>query len=194
MFIGVRMYVKIFYFITSMMPAYILFTIQIYFSYSPFSEKFLYLIVVSLFGIALIMGKSLELLLRKRVKMGSGYKNVGFRRISIKNRNSDVTSFLLGTILPSVILIDGSYLSSLFIFISLQLVLYKLVMRSSSIFPNVVLIMSKVDVCELENGNYIISSARFDNDERDGCYKLGDSKDCNVYVLSRKKEEETDGI
>ncbi|WP_233723936.1 hypothetical protein [Listeria ivanovii] len=75
----------------------------------------------------------------------------------ITKKNGDVVAFLTGTILSSVLVFQDELLVTLAIFISLQILIFMLTIRSSSVFPNVLLIFFCMDIYELEDGNYILT-------------------------------------
>lgn len=55
--------------------------------------------------------------------------------------NEEIVSFLLGSILPSIIVIENSFFWTIMTFLLIQLLIYKLMVNTSSIFINIWLII-----------------------------------------------------
>ena len=67
---------------------------------------------------------------------------------NIQQKNGNVISFLLGNIFPSVIIIENNIIICVIFFIVLQFLIFKVVMNSTDIFPNVILILCRVDIIQ----------------------------------------------
>lgn len=106
------------------------------------------------------------------------------------SKNGDVISFLLSVILPSVITISDHFYINLVTFIILQVLIYKLMVRSNNIFPNILMIILDMDIYEVEinkqtNIRYIIT---FNGKKinRGIISRIGDSTSCNTYILEEQ--------
>lgn len=179
MFDGTSWKFRILYFLTSMAPAYFLFI---------FTQSRLD-ILVSL-GLLLVM-ISLSLVLKKWIeKRGNqGVRKPDYFVTKIESKNGEMPSFLLGVILPSVISGTENFVTNLAIFIILQVCLFVLMIKSSSILPNVFLILLGLNIFEMEDGKFIFSFRKRltdSDDEYISITRLGDSNTCNTYI--RKKE------
>lgn len=179
MFDGTSWKFRILYFLTSMAPAYFLFI----FTQSKLD------ILVSL-GLFLIM-ISLSLILKKWIEKreSQGVRKPRYFVSKIESKNGDISSFLLGVILPSVISGTENFIVDLAIFITLQVCLFVLMIKSSSILPNVFLILLGLNIFEMEDGKFILSFRKRlidSGDEYISITRLGDSNTCNTYIRKRK--------
>lgn len=178
MFDGTSPLFKILYFFTAMAPAYFLFIFT--------QAKLDVLTSLGLFLITISCTIVLKIMIEKRAD--EGIKTPKYTVPKIEKKNGEIPSFLLGVILPSVIGGADKFIINLTIFIVLQLCLFLLMMKSSSVFPNVLLILVGLNIFEMDDGKYIFSFRKklVDVDETIiSITVLGDSNTCNTYV--RKK-------
>lgn len=181
MFEGTTFLFKLLYFFTAMVPAYILF---------HFQNHQDYLAVVGFILIGVAIGIKLKMMLQNRANKKQGVGDNRYKLPEIININGDITSFLLGVIIPSVIDISDTWRDKMMIFLGCQLLLFILMTRSSSIFSNVILILLGTNIFEMENGDYIISLSSHLAKKTDhfvSVRRLGDSEFCNTYI---KEENE----
>ncbi|CDI46125.1 hypothetical protein [Lactococcus lactis] len=179
MFDGTSWLFKILYFLTAMSPAYFLFIFT--------QVKLGVLGSIGLFLIISLCTIPLKIMIEKSAD--EGVKTPKYEVTKIETKNGEIPSFLLGVILPSVIGGADNFIMNLIIFIVLQLCLFILMIKSSSILPNVLLIFMGLNIFEMEDGKYIFSSRKklVEIDETTiSITRLGDSNTCNTYV--RKKE------
>lgn len=161
MFFGTKSWFKILYFITAMSPAYILYSLHLYardeiciFVLSGYKIPVITLILVKLF---LLLGLIMRKILIRVTKDNENpyHLNHSYREIIDQNGTSLV--FLLGVIIPSVIYIENSLTINLIIFLFIQYLLYTLMSNSTTLFPNIVLIIYGIHSFRLRDGKYLVS-------------------------------------
>ncbi|WP_185346758.1 MULTISPECIES: hypothetical protein [Listeria] len=192
-FEGTSFRFKFTYFITAMAPAYILFGLQVQMQQKAGDDATSYWVIGTFLLISVCMLFCLKKLLNKRYKEKSGLN----LKLTIKNKrqivkkNGDVVAFLMGTILPSVLVIDGHTKETLVIFVILQVLIFILTTRSSNVFPNIVLMLAKVDIYELDDGKYILTlNERLKTSESSTMIvSLGDSEFCNTYLIAEENRK-----
>lgn len=202
MFFGTRFYYKILYFITALTPAYILFSLQIYsyffegkikYNFFGYNVDIVLLAIVFLILILIILGYLLKKLIIQQ------YKNPKTDRVlekdkykyksgRVKVKNGSVVSFLLGNIIPSVIIIENNLISSLFCFVLLHFLIYKLIINSTDVFPNVLLILYKIDLCKTENNDYLFVFYEGKSKESE-IYIIGNPNKSKLYITKRRRDE-----
>ncbi|MGG0293729.1 antibiotic resistance protein VanZ [Bacillus pacificus] len=198
MFYGTRFSYNLLYFLTAMSPAYFLFLLQVNQKFNnPFNKKIfgisfnVYIWCLILFFILTIMAVILRALLKLQFKQGLGtpvlrnelYK---FSKANIEESNGSVISFLLGNIIPVVLIMENSIKEATVVFILLQVIVFILTVKSSEIFPNIVLIILGLDICKTKDGNYLfIFNGEDNNPER--VYQLGDAGKSKLYITAYKK-------
>ena len=179
MFDGTSWKFRILYFLTSMTPAYLLFIFT--------QIKFDILLLLGLFLIMISLSIVLKRLIEKRGNQG--VRNPRYLVSKIESKNGEIPSFLLGVILPSVISGTEEFIINLIIFITLQVCIFVLMIKSSSILPNVFLIFLGLNIFEMDDGKYIFSFRKRlidSGDEYISITRLGDSNTCNTYVRKRE--------
>ncbi|MHB0862416.1 hypothetical protein ACYCS5_14455 [Paenibacillus sp. SEL3] len=109
---------------------------------------------------------------------------MNLREVKITQVNGDVVSFLLGVILPAVIFIEDSIAICMIVFLGLQFIIFLLVTKSSSVFPNIMAILFNMNVFILDNGNYIISNEEIiGNFESVTVIRIGDNSNLIGYII-----------
>ena len=195
MFEGTNFIFRIFYFLTMMLPAYILYIMKIFDQQKEnvLNNKIIYLII-SGFLISVIISYILNIM----IKNSSGYqKEITIEQIISKN--GDILSFLLGTVISSVITFESIVLS-IVSFIFIQIIIYQLMIKSSTIFPNIVMtLFFKMNIYKVttqkktsknsavENTLYLIN---FSNEtiQKGNIQRIGDSNKSNIYYFKRGEE------
>ncbi|EMC49358.1 hypothetical protein [Streptococcus mutans] len=177
MFEGTSFIFKILYFLTAMMPAYMLFCAQ--------SNLYLWILpTVILFmsiGIGLLLKFSLQNRAQKNLGVGISNYTVGV----VNSKNGDITAFLLGVIIPSVISLSDDLTIKVIGFLILQILLFILMIKSSSIFPNILMLLLGMNIFELDDGKYIIaftSQLASKQDNKINIRRMGDSEFCSTYI------------
>ncbi|HHF7032423.1 hypothetical protein [Streptococcus mutans] len=177
MFEGTSFIFKILYFLTAMMPAYILFCAQsnLYLWISPI------IIFIASVGIGFLLKSSLRDRAQKRLGVGISDYAVGV----VNSKNGDITSFLLGVVIPSVISLSDTLSVKIIGFLVLQLLLFILMIKSSSIFPNILMLLLGMNIFELDDGKYIVafsSQLASKQDNKVNIRRMGDSEFCSTYI------------
>ena len=198
LFYGTRLFYDLLYFVTSMSPAYLLFLLQINqkfkqpFDWSIFNFQ---ITIYSWCGISLVIlilfSLLLKCLLRRQFQNGSGTPVTAtdlryFFKSNIAEANGNVISFLLGNILPAVLILEHSLAEAIAVFISLQFIIFILIKKSSDIFPNIMLLLLGVDLCKTKQGHYVFILAGDDHDAL-RVYQIGDAAKSKTYITAYKK-------
>lgn len=198
MFYGTRFNYNLLYFITAMSPAYFLFLLQVNEKFDqPFDKVIyglnfnIYVWCAILFTFVVILALTLKKLLYIQYTKGLGTpvmpnKFQKFSESNIEESNGNVISFLLGNIIPVVLIMENSINEAIIVFIILQLIIFILIMKSSDLFPNILLIILGVDLCKTKDGNYLfIFKGKNVNVEK--VYQLGDAGKSKIYITAYKK-------
>lgn len=109
-----------------------------------------------------------------------------FSKINIEESNGNVISFLLGNIIPVVLIMENSINETIIVFILLQLIIFILIVKSSDIFPNILLLILGVDLCKTKNGNYLFTF-NGENTNIERVYQIGDAGNSKTYITAYKK-------
>ncbi|WP_249027487.1 hypothetical protein [Staphylococcus muscae] len=140
-FYGTRFFYKFLYFITAMTPAYFLFLLQIDDKFQhPFDTTILkmkldvYWWCGILFLILFILALFLKWLIINQYKTPStdrvlNNKKEKFKLNNLEEINGSIISFLLGNVLPAVLIIESNLLVAILIFIIIQILIYILIMK-----------------------------------------------------------------
>lgn len=171
-----------------MSPAYLLFSLQIY-VYKGIGQitlcgLVLPWIAILIIGLSLLSVFIIKKILYKTKKREENVLNINLKVIQIKQTNGDIVSFFVGIILPAVFFIEESLTVSICVFVTIQILIFILVSKSSTIFPNVIMILLGLNVYSLSNGKYLISNLSVnDITNRDiDCIRLGDESNLLAYL------------
>lgn len=198
MFYGTRFGYNLLYFLTAMSPAYVLFLLQIdNIFHSPLDKNILgirfniYTWCLVLIIVFIILGFLLKGLLKLQLKRGTGTPVLEanlkkFYKSNIEEVNGNIISFLLGNIIPVVLIMENSITVAIAVFVVLQIFIYTLTIKSSDIFPNVLLIILGVDICKTKDGNYLLIFKGQDKNLKE-VYQLGDAGRSKLYITAYKK-------
>ncbi|MED3034056.1 antibiotic resistance protein VanZ [Bacillus tropicus] len=202
MFYGTKWFYKVLYFITAMSPAYFLFLLQIDDKYKhPFKMKWnikiatidlnIYWWCGLLFIILMLFILILRILLIKQYTASSTNQVLPsnrktFEEDELEERNGSVISFLLGNILPAVLVIEGNLCVAIIIFIIIQMLIYVLIMKSTDIFPNIALIILGINLCKTKDNKFVFTfkSKKFEDFK---VYQLGNPEKSKVYITMYEK-------
>ncbi|EIO1318644.1 hypothetical protein LOT12_001100 [Listeria innocua] len=176
-----------------MLPVYLLFGFQVKMEVKGTNEILIHLFLVGFLIIAISMMLFLKKNLNKRYRDKSGvnlYLSID-RNGKIIKKNGDILAFLMGTILPSILIIEEHLVETLVIFISLHFLIFILTTRSSTVFPNIFLILVGVNIYELDDGKYVLALGETLNNSKKASLfvSLGDSEFCNTYLIAEENEE-----
>lgn len=202
MFYGTRWFYKILYFLTSMSPAYILFLLQIDDKFKSHLNKEIefgdFLIKLDIYwwcGLLLLFLILLGVLLRaliinQYIKASTDQvlppKKEYFEENKLEERNGNVISFLLGTVIPAVLIIESDIKIAVAVFVVIQILIYILIMKSTDIFPNVLLIIFGISLCKTQHNDYVFT---FKSDKYQDLkvYKIGDPEKSKIHITMYKK-------
>lgn len=195
MFVGTRKFYKILYFLTAMSPAYFLFLLQIKEKYAKLLNKKIWCVsydsiitftILSIPIVALILGFLLKKILVYQYKQGTNEQVINnkeqFKLRHIQQKNGNVISFLLGNIFPSVIILENNILICITFFIVLQFLIFKVIMNSTDIFPNVILILYKVDIVQTNLGKYSFVFYEKSKNDTFKVYQIGKPFISKLYI------------
>ena len=195
LFVGTRKLYKILYFLTAMSPAYFLFLLQLKGKYAEFLSKKLWcasydsIIIFTIVSIplaAFILGFLLKKILIYQYKQGTNEQVIKnkeqFNFGNIQQKNGNVISFLLGNIFPSVIIIENNIIICVIFFIVLQFLIFKVVMNSTDIFPNVILILCRVDIIQTNLGKYSFVFYEKSKNDTFKVYQIGKPFISKLYI------------
>lgn len=176
MFTGTSYYFRILYFLTTMLPAYIVFVLQL-----KIDELVCVGLILLICILEYIMGVFIEKMIINREKSAVNKSE----SISIESKNGDILTFIFGVIVPSILLPDdSSNIKLLAIQVSIQLVIFIIMQKSSDIVPNVTLILQGISTYKTNNGEYIISnSTTMENGSLENMYRLGDSEKVKIFIV-----------
>ncbi|EAE7690295.1 hypothetical protein B6S74_14935, partial [Listeria monocytogenes] len=169
-------------------------SLQIKMQTNKVSDTLIYFILGIFLVLSVLSLAFLKWLLLKRGREKNGHnKRILINRTNqIAKKNGDVVAFFMGIILPSVLVFQDELLITLIVFIILQILIFTLTIRGSSVFPNILLIFFGMDIYELEDGNYILTiDKKLRISDKPNLYtRLGDSTDCNTYLIAEENEND----
>lgn len=198
MFYGTRFPYKLLYFVTAMSPAYFLFLLQLNHKFNGEIEFMIkkqnvnvYHLCCILFLLIISLSLILKFLINRQFKKGRGYlllnNELGeFDRRQIDDSNGNIISFLLGTIIPAVLIIETSLIEAVIVFVILQVIIFILVNKSNEIFPNIMLIILGIDICKMASGKYLLI-LKGNNREISKVIQLGNPSKSKLFITSLKK-------
>lgn len=181
-----------------MSPAYFLFLLQLNSKFE--NEVTLNIFTVdidaySLLLVAIVVTVILAILLKfvllRQLELGRGNtltldEMKGFTEENIDEHNGSIISFLLGTVIPAVLIIETSVKEAVFVFFLIQIIMFILITRSSEIFPNLTLTIMGIDICKMKNGNYLLlMKQREEPSER--VIQIGDPSKSKLFITSIMK-------
>lgn len=173
-----------------MMPAYILFTVQLYLK-KHITIFQLNMILIVLVLISLLMGWLIKFIITNRYfeEGGSEIEKLISKRSQVSGKNSDVIAFFIGIIVPSVIIFESSLVFTLLIFILLQLIVFFLMSNSHSIFPNILMMALRMNMYTLYEGLFVLTINGKLKLSRDKIklVRIGDSEICHTYIYIQRK-------
>lgn len=198
MFYGTRFFYKFLYFITAMAPAYFLFLLQIDDKFhQPFDTKILTM-RINIYGwcalllfFIVILVFSLKFILTREHLIPStdpviGAQKEKFKSSNLKEINGSTISFLLGNILPAVLIIEGNLYAAILTFFLIQFLIYTLIIRSTDIFPNVFLILLGINLCKTDEDDYVFTF-RSKKYQYFDVYQIGDPLKSRLFITMYEK-------
>jgi len=109
-----------------------------------------------------------------------------FEENTLEERNGNVISFLLGTVIPAVLIIESDLKIAVAVFIVIQILIYILIMKSTDIFPNVLLIIFGISLCKTQQNDYVFTF-KSDTYQELKVYKIGDPEKSKIHITMYKK-------
>lgn len=182
MFQKTNFYFKISYFYGAITPAIVLFSVSIGLD--------LEIILIELLISFILTLKLKSVLINQGTGVGGVTKKIN--NAEVAEKNGEVLSLIFGIIIPSVIIPDNiDFLDKIFFFVAIQWVVYLLMVRSSSIFPNVLFILLGVNVYKLHDGDYLIDMSGIIQHKKISveAKRIGSSSMNNTYVVARRRDE-----
>lgn len=183
---GVSLWFKLLYFFTAMMPAYFIMifkiiTIQFYNELS--TPHFMFITIVWLGGFIAFafLGKFSILMLLNRDHEEYGTDEV-ISEVKIIQVNGDIVPFVIGVILPTVLLISEDLLPNVMLMFFIQIMIFKLFASSSGSFPNISLILFGVNIYSFDDQSYLLSDQEYSSIREDSeleVSRIGES--VNLY-------------
>lgn len=185
-----------------MSPAYFLFLLQIDDKFDqPLNKvlKFKRIIIFLdiywwcgiLFVLVVIMAFFLKILLIRQYTNSSTDQVLApdrdyFKENKLEEINGNVISFLLGNVIPAVLIIESNISIAFVVFIIIQILIYILIMKSTDIFPNVLLIIMGISLCKTQHNNYVFTfkSKKY---QQFKVYRLGDPEKTKIHITMYKK-------
>ncbi|OZI10193.1 antibiotic resistance protein VanZ [Bacillaceae bacterium SAS-127] len=185
-----------------MSPAYFLFLLQIDDKFKhPFNVKLnvkvatidlnIYWWCGLLFVILFFLTWVLRRLLVKQYTLSSTNQVLSddkepFKEAELEEKNGNVISFLLGNILPAVLIIEGNLSAAIIVFIIIQVLIYVLIMKSTDIFPNIALVICGINLCKTKDNKYLFTfkSKMFTEFK---VYQLGNPEKSKMYITMYEK-------
>lgn len=183
-----------------MSPAYLIFLLNlnetfnyatdITFSNQEMSINLIHCFIALFIFLSIIFTVLLKKLLLNHYDMGKGVpvlSNDLYKYKNIKEKNGSIISFLVGNIIPSVIIFENSIFLSILFFIFLQVLIFLLSTKSTGIFPNAALILLNVDICKTETGDYLFVLGTSESEQINRVYQLGFPKESKVFITKKER-------
>lgn len=192
MFEGANWFYKISYFISSMLPAYILFSLRLLIDLK-FGTKVIFGINIPWFLLAVLaVGILFSVFIIKIIKKANdsdeNSRLIDVDHHSIIEKNGDVVPFFAGVIFPLIFFFENSVLASIFSFLGIQIIMFILVSKTSSIFPNIILLIFGYNVYHFSNNIYLLSNHKqneFHNLKTMKAERLGDNSNLYCYLKNK---------
>ncbi|WP_283586688.1 hypothetical protein [Limosilactobacillus vaginalis] len=174
MFIGTSYLFRILYFLTSMMPAYVIFILQL-----KINGLVCCGLIIMICTLEYVAGFFIRSMIIKRSKNAVNK----IAQVYIKSKNGNVLTFVFGVIIPSILFPDNaSNIKLILIQVGIQIMLFIVMQKSSDIIPNIVLILEGVAIYTTKDGNYIISLDDIKNGIKVRMYRLGDTERAKIFI------------
>lgn len=180
---------QFFYFITSMGPALLLFSAKLLFlAYS--NNQVVLNTVIILLGLVILLLISITFGMRKWLLYN--YKNENFNvkeeevdeldNNHIKSVNGNAIGFIISNI-TSVFLVQSYIIPSVLLFVLFQFFMFVLYTRGNTLLPNVLLILSGIDILQSEENNYFMDFHK-DLDVEQHVSRIGDKELSQTYITN----------
>lgn len=180
---------KILYYITSMAPAILLFTLKLmYLNFNQRSYDHLTIlgVVLSLF----ILISSLASMLIYRMKKNYQNRNYydqdyydkdSFSSDKVSAVNGDPVSFLISNI-TSVFLVQGQVLPSFITYLVINLMIFTMMIKTYNIQPNLFLTLGGIDIIKTKSNQFLIVLNQ-DESESDRIYRVMPEEEGRLHIV-----------
>lgn len=180
---------KILYYITSMAPAILLFTLKLmYLNFNQRSYDHLTIlgVVLSLF----ILISSLASMLIYRMKKNYQNRNYydqdyydkdSFSSDKVSAVNGDPVSFLISNI-TSVFLVQGQVLPSIITYLVINLMIFTMMVKTYNIQPNLFLTLGGIDIIKTKSNQFLIVLNQ-DESESDCIYRVMPEEEGRLHIV-----------
>lgn len=180
---------KILYYLTSMAPAIMLFTLKLmYLNFDQRSYDHLTIlgVVLSLF----ILISSLASMLIYRMKKNYQNRNYydqdyydkdSFSIDKVSAINGDPVSFLISNI-TSVFLVQEQVLPSIITYIVINLMIFTMMIKTYNIQPNLFLMLGGIDIIKTKNNQFLIILNQ-DESQVDRIYKVTPEEEGRLHIV-----------
>ncbi|GAE26236.1 hypothetical protein JCM9140_2275 [Halalkalibacter wakoensis JCM 9140] len=191
MFYGTKLFYKVLYYVTAMAPAYFLFLLQINDKFNKAFDTNIYVMCLILFiliiSLAYLLKNSLyRHYIKERGNEVPTSEIQQYSQSNLEESNGSVISFLLGNIIPGVLIMENSIYEAIIVFLTLQILIFILIMKSSDIFPNILLVILGVDLCKTKEGKYLFVFKKETVSELK-VFQIGDSSKSKTFITIYKK-------
>lgn len=174
-----------------MSPAYLLFSLQL-FEHNNIGEYIIYeykvpwLTILILF-LGLLLTFLVKINLVYSTKSGENSYLVDLNSDRVVHINGNIVSFFAGVILPVIFYMKESVPISILVFIGIQIMVYVLVSKSDTIFPNILLLLFGLNIYTLDNGKYLISNLSINELKKAkiDAVRVGDNSSLLSYVIRK---------
>lgn len=185
---------KILYYITSMAPAILLFTLKLmYLNFNQRSYDHLTIlgVVLSLF----ILISSLASMLIYRMKKNYQNRNYydqdyydkdSFSSDKVSAVNGDPVSFLISNI-TSVFLVQEQVLPSFITYLVINLMIFTMMIKTYNIQPNLFLTLGGIDIIKTKSNQFLIVLNQ-DESESDRIYRVMPEEDGRLHIVGEIDE------
>lgn len=155
---------KITYYITSMTPAIMLFTLKVLyqdFSNKDYGHDLVIVTVLAMLAIVSLMAIGLLSSIKKKYRAGHYYSQNRYDTRTFSNENiaavnGDPVSFLISNI-TSVFLIQGEIIPSILAYIAINLIIFMMMMNTFNIHPNIFFIVAGIDIVKTKENQFLIN-------------------------------------
>lgn len=180
---------KILYYITSMAPAILLFTLKLmYLNFNQRSYDHLTIlgVVLSLFILISSLASMLIYRMKKNYQNRNYYDKDSFSSDKVSAVNGDPVSFLISNI-TSVFLVQGQVLPSIITYLVINLMIFTMMIKTYNIQPNLFLTLGGIDIIKTKNNQFLIVLNQ-DESESDRIYRVMPEEDGRLHIVGEIDE------
>lgn len=185
---------KILYYITSMAPAIMLFTLKLmYLNFDQRSYDHLTILGVVL-GLFILISSLASMLIYRMKKNYQNrnyydqdyYDKDSFSSDKVSAINGDPVSFLISNI-TSVFLVQEQVLPSIITYIVINLMIFTMMIKTYNIQPNLFLTLGGIDIIKTKSNQFLIVLNQ-DESESDRIYRVMPEEDGRLHIVGEIDE------